>query len=575
MKILLLTATLPLWSGIWQNAPLTTESTNPPAMKTYLSATEMNKYTKRLGKVSDPRIQSRMVRDIAQMNNPKVIPELYSLLSGSNPSTLQTEILASLYKLREIDTNPKSEELLPFLKSGNNFQRAYAAVCLVKTDKVNEVAKLLYSETSEFTINTVVEELLSVAHKHKFDRLETQLKNGTTGKTPYMVKLIAASKNDPDANSELQSIANGKDNYLKSMLAEGLLVRTKGGAKLYAKLSQSNDMRVRYIIAQSGNNPDYTKSLIKQANGPQPHIAAKALISLRSHDYSSVKSTLLNKLGDQHFEVREAAADSIIAIGKTDPQLQKRLISLLPDSKKHDAALRVVNELALNELNKQIAIAATKASSAIAKTRATAAVHKYKIGSGIPALIKFGQDKLPEVRKTAAIALGHFSGPSVTQAISKLLNDQDSGVLIAAIKAAGVNGDKQFSKQLGVLLKKLTAPSDVRSAACWAIARCGTSNPRDLNQLKSLCIKKVISMEGEKMFDDLNVRISAYYSMIDLAKNNTAAKKSLAELEKSLRFAADKEFKKQLKIARAYKDGKKATPLKAEPPKPQLTVKML
>ena len=56
-------------------------------------------------------------------------------------------------------------------------------------------------------------------------------------------------------------------------------------------------------------------------------------------------------------------------------------------------------------------------------------------------------------------------------------------------------------------------------------------------------------------------------------KGNNDNKKYLADLEKSLRFASDKEFKALLKDAKAYKDCKKTKQIEVERPSPRLTIK--
>ena len=565
---------MPLWSNIWQTEPLDNQNTAAPYVKSYLSIEDMNKYSSKLTTVGDPRIQSLMVIDVSKMNNPKVIPLLYTLLKNTKSAALQTEILSAIYNLRSKDNKPDTALLVPFLTSPNHLQRAYAGARLATaTDNLSEIMTMLLSENSEFVISQTVQELLTVADKYNFGELNAHFNKNKININPYLVKLLAAGKLNPDDSQNLISIAKGKNELLKTMIAEGLRDRVKGGVKLHNLLSQSKDARTRYFSAQASQNPQFSKNLLKLTKNQPVHIISAALLSLGNKNDVEVEPVLLNMLGDKNKSVRESAAAAIIQRGQSNTKLAQRLKALLTDNNKHDAALRVISELKITGLNKQIIIAAMKATSEVSKIRSIAIISQQKIVDATPAMIKYSKDKNISVRKKTAVALGNFSNPQVISSVMQLLGDTDSLVITAATESAGRIKHKSFSKKLMSILSNYTISADTRAAACWAVARCGVADKKIMTQLKALCIKKVISMEGEKMFDHLTVRLSAYYATVDLAKINNDNKKYLADLEKSLRFASDKEFKALLKDAKAYKDCKKTKQIEVERPSPRLTIK--
>ena len=571
---ILLAAMMPLWSNIWQTEPLDNQNTAAPYVESYLSIEDMNKYSSKLTTVGDPRIQSLMVIDVSKMNNTKVIPLLYTLLKNTKSAALQTEILSAIYNLRSKDNKPDTALLVPFLTSPNHLQRAYAVARLATaTDNLSEIMTMLLSENSEFVISQTVQELLTVADKYNFGELNAHFNKNKININPYLVKLLAAGKLNPDDSQNLISIAKGKNELLKTMIAEGLRDRVKGGVKLHNLLSQSKDARTRYISAQASQNPQFSKNLLKLTKNQPVHIISAALLSLGNKNDAEVEPVLLNMLGDKNKSVRESAAAAIIQRGQSNTKLAQRLKALLMDNNKHDAALRVISELKITGLNKQIITAAMKATSEVSKIRSIAIISQQKIVDATPALIKYSKDKNISVRKKTAVALGNFSNPQVISSVMQLLGDTDSLVITAATESAGRIKHKSFSKKLMSILSNYTISADTRAAACWAVARCGVADKKIMTQLKALCIKKVISMEGEKMFDDLTVRLSAYYATVDLAKINNDNKKYLADLEKSLRFASDKEFKTLLKDAKAYKDCKKTKQIEVERPSPRLTIK--
>ena len=577
MKALVIAATLPLWSSIWKETPLTIENTARPKLSTHLSVNETKEYLSLYDKIADPRIQIKMIRDLSKMNNELVVPQLYKLLRYTNSDEVKTEILAVLYLLRSTDSKPDVKTIKPYLSSQNSMQRAYAAGCLAYHNLgISNIIELLLTEKSEFVVSQTINELLPFAHEYKFDALNQLISSDKSSSYPHIIKLLVASKSDPDTNEELLSIARGDNYKLSSMIAQGLCLRTSGGVKIHSLLAKSKDERVRYTAAKARLNKAFIPALINLADDRLPYVASTALISLAIKDNEQVSEKLLGKLGAAQSQVREAAATSLIKIATVDEQLKQRLRSLLKSGTRIDAALRVINALNVDGVEDEIVVAAQKAKTSIEKSRVARAIGNKHIILGVPELIRFSTDKDSQVRSSAAKSLGYFKGQNVSKAISKLLDDKNNEVLVAALQSAGRMKDPSLAKRVAKFLDDFHVNVDVRAASCWAIARIGVSDKDIMDKLKNLCIKKVIDVDGGTMeFDSMIVRLSAYYATVDLAKQKPNNKIYLDNLEKSFMFASGKEFKKLIKEGKMYKLGKVPQKEKVTPTKPNCTVKSI
>jgi len=278
-------------------------------------------------------------------------------------------------------------------------------------------------------------------------------------------------------------------------------------------------------------------------------------------------------LNDDHENVRETAADSIVKIAPKN--ISKQMKEALRKNNSTAPAFKIINELKIAGLETNITAALAKASSESAKERGATVAGLFTVKSALSSLVKLSSDRSPVVRLSVAKALSSFKGNDVNSKLAALAKDKNDDVATAAINSMGIVGDKSFGRALLSAAKNLKVGPDTRAAACWSIARCGVADSNTMNWLSDLCIKAVISVEGDvKMHDTLNVRISAYYAMLDLTKSGAADKKYLSKLKKTLMFAKNPEFKKALKVANAYRDGKTLKPQPVVFPVPRLTIKM-
>lgn len=237
--------------------------------------------------------------------------------------------------------------------------------------------------------------------------------------------------------------------------------------------------------------------LINVLGDPNRHVseaAVKALVLINS----SVLESLINRLGDPDFP-RKAACRVLGQLD--DPRAVRPLLTILDDQ---DSDVRVAACEALGQLGDERAVGPLVrmmgSGSSGARMAAGASLERMNKGrlaravawtidglskgaeelgrlisegeeSARDTLYQALQDKSPQIRRAACIALGKAGEVQPIEPISQLLTDKDEQVRCAACQALGMLGGQSTLASLTKCLHD-SSPS-VRKSACSALAGLG------------------------------------------------------------------------------------------------------
>jgi HEAT repeat protein len=241
------------------------------------------------------------------------------------------------------------------------------------------------------------------------------------------------------------------------------------------------------LLAGPAAFADDVADLVKQLGEGSPDARASAALRLGAMGEAAkpAAEALLKALTDENPGVQRAAVKALSQI-KPDPAVTLPLFAQVMDDARPDVALSVVQALA--EQGAEVVPVMIKAL-ADEDARYWAILVLAEIGpdakSAVPELSKLldtvkGE---PEVRREIVLAMGSIQSPESIATLIQALDDQDPGIVTAAMFALGQMGADAKSAT-SALTKGMSAEDPFqRVVSAWAVA---AANPGDEATLKTV-----------------------------------------------------------------------------------------
>lgn len=573
----------PLVLPIWKEKPLTKENSRRPELPSFLTDQEISSQIKLFKKLVDPRIRSGVPQTLSCSNNAYAVRGLESLLAFEKNQFVLADILRAIHNFKgraPINKTPLYKNLLDH--SNDEVRALAAALYFDKTGASSALTKVLEREDSQYVLNFLGDELSDQAWRFNRTALKSLINEGSPNQKAVAVYLLAQGKTDPDSLSELKDIAENGDEASRLSLCAALAQREKGGGDALAHtLAKDKRVAIRTLTASLPATKTRESLFLSLAQDEDWEVRRLACLSLGSYPTEKTISTLLKKLEDPSEPVRVAAEESLISI-KPGQSTIERLKRLLNHPVAFDSAVRILGALGVVDSAESIHAILKKARRTKTKKRCVDALGELNHKAAWQTISEFAEDESADVRKSVATALGSFAEAESFPTIVKLIGDNQLGVSLEAIRVAGQIADPYFNDCLYKVSKNVAAGGhpDKRAAACWALARINQPNKKILKWLQALCLKRVIPMEGERMFDDDHVRTSACLALVEMGKQNndimTTAEKIATQLKNPPMFNPDfnnptlRDYARQ---AFLYLKGKEIKPMQVSSEKPLFIVK--
>jgi HEAT repeat protein len=534
-SVVLATVFFPLIIPIWEKQPLNPENTACPEALTFLSEPEIRMQKVLFGKIRDSRIRSEMLDLFTRTNNPFSIPSLEEILYKEGNPDVTSDILKTIYNCRENTRLANPEKLEVFFNHKNTSARAVAAeLYLINTENPEPVFELLKKEDSLFVKRKLWKALFEKARSPNLTVCAEFMKDPDETNRAGAVKIIALKADSPDTVKILTGAADDKSPLVRHALAKGLSHRKKEGKKLLLQLKKDPSSAVRAIVASvlRTENPENLIDLLNDPDWEVRRIVAETLG--KSPDADTV-NILIERLNDKFKPVRTAVENSIVKL-KPDNEKIDKIIDSLQHKDKRNSAIRILGLLDIKKAAPAIAGILADSSSDETIRRAITALGRLNMKKSAELIARKSKNRPSAVRKAAAKALGVLNKTSTYDRLIELSKDEETEVSTEALEAMGRTRDSYFSGRLAKAARDIskTGKPENRAVACWAIAKIGTADKKTIDNLRKLFQKKILAMEGEKMYDADYVRASAVMAMATLGLKNTP--EALEEAKKAVDY---------------------------------------
>jgi HEAT repeat protein len=386
----------------------------------------------------------------------------------------------------------------------------------------------------------------------------------------------------PDSNSVLKKLVSDSSAAVRAFVAEGLGTRDAGGSVLLSTLSKDKNVQVRTFAASAKPVPDRADMHMALTKDADPEVRRLAVSALKGYKEERIINALLNTLNDPVKTVRTEAENSLIALNISRSTLKiigDRYLGRLPSAY---PAVRVLGELKDQRFKVKIGDILNTARDTDLIRRAINALAFLDYKKTAADVAKKSGSSDPLVREAVAHALGIFNVKSTFDTLVKLSADKKLNVSLAAVKAMGVTGNSYFVKTLSGVLSNVKISADMRSYACWSLARIGVSSSALVNRLQKNILQKIIPvpMAGPDYDADF-ARIAAVLTLIELGRKDksahNAAENASAKLteptEKQMTFISGATLQEYARQAELYMRGKEIIHLPLPTAEPVLTVK--
>lgn len=265
---------------------------------------------------------------------------------------------------------------------------------------------------------------------------------------------------------------------LRAQVVEALVRHGSGVVALLLEQLGAEDLEVRQAAAVALGrigDPRATPALVRALADPEVAVPAAGALA-RIGDRTAFEG-LLALLGDADPAVRQAAVAALNSIGH--PDMPARVLPLLEDRDEsiRESALRIAGYFGYPECFDAV-LARTRDESEAVRRAAVESLPFFDDPRAVSALAQALERDTPAVRAGAASALGRIGTPEALDTLAKGLDDPDAWVRFATLRALGPIRDARFGPRLLDALRDDPAPQ-VRLAAIDAVGRMGTAEALD------------------------------------------------------------------------------------------------
>jgi len=537
----------PLVVPLWQKGPILQQNSTLKKHLSFITTPDLKFQVEKFKELKDSRIKSRMLFEWSRSNNPDVVPMFFSLLKEAESDNMKSDIIINLFKMRHIKKCGGVANFAEMMSSENETIRAYSiALYLDNNGKCDDVLRLLEKEKSPFVLSIVRPLLKEHADLCSTVLLKKLLKSERSAIRAVVADVLVKQKNDPDNFPELMSVCEDKDVLVRSALAEGLSKRLSGGKKMLTTLSHDSFSTVRSFVASATPRNELLSIYITLASDPSWEVRRIVALSLGGIKTDSSISTLIKMLSDPVSEVRDAAESAIIRIKPSQSVLKKIGEQCMSVKLSRPYAITILGKLNDQRFAPQITSYLKSTSDDNIILRAVTALDNLDYKSAEELVRKQKAHSDYKIRCAVAHALGTFAKRESFDTLLELsivkkdkkTKSYSSGaipVITEAITSMGRIADPYFNKRLTDILYDVNnASSEMRSTACWSIARINKPESRSLKQLEKIILKEIIPVEGGKCFDSDVARISALLALVDMGKKDSKINVMVSEALKKL-----------------------------------------
>ena len=287
------------------------------------------------------------------------------------------------------------------------------------------------------------------------------------------------------------------------------------------------------MTAEKEETPFRTRQPQREEASPEEKPAEQ---QKREPDIRKVLDSLIEKLADAEFEVRDNAHKEIESILKErieTPKELERLVSFLKGrlSEAEDAEVRLrleritalystyiewgITEKILSEFPD--VIERLTSSEAWVRKGIVDELGRWGKPAAVPPLIRMLKDENPDIRRSVAKVLGRIGDERAVEPLAEALKDENEGVRRFVVKALGAIGDEAAVQPLIGVLKDESEL--VRRDAAEALG--SISNQEAVPHLESLWRKD----------ESKEVRIWVAFALVKITESETAFKFLLSVLK--------------------------------------------
>jgi HEAT repeat protein len=162
-----------------------------------------------------------------------------------------------------------------------------------------------------------------------------------------------------------------------------------------------------------------------------------------------------------------------------EKEFKSRLKAIVEQAEARDrelimADIRVIREAKINTFDELLEVVSNEYRDQLVRTSACWVLSRLGDEAAIPFLSEALRSAEPNVRKSAAYALGHLKHPDAIPPLAKTLaEDGDNEVRTAVAYALGYLGDSQALEPLVQILQNPEEPSRLRGMTAEALANIG------------------------------------------------------------------------------------------------------
>ncbi|NOY75654.1 MAG: HEAT repeat domain-containing protein [Kiritimatiellaeota bacterium] len=575
----------PLIIPVWKNGPLNGDNTMTPETRPFLTEPEVRTQFELFKEIADPSVRSKMVFELVRSNNPAAVPLMTRLLDSEKDPLVKTDLLKAIFNMRKIKACGKTNTIKRFLNDPHPSSRAYAAALMVDNSfDLDSVLAALRKEKSKFVITLAFKELLLTPDAPAENQLLELLESDDPLLAGETAGVLAASSKNPDEIQALAKIAEDQRLTVRSELAASLAKRKYGGLSLLSTLAKDENSSVRAFVASSTPNAKRLSLYLELSKDIDWEVEVRRLaaISLGLLDDPKSIASLRKAIADTSAPVRKAAETSLIALSPSEKVLNGIIANELAEKTSRAAAVTVLGSLKFAPAAPEILKILAESKNDDVTLRSIKALGQLKYNKARAKVMKRAESRNPSIRSAVAKTLGVFAEKKSFNTLLKLSDDKTATVATEAVKAMGVTKSSFFNTRLLRALKQMRSSAEIRSNACWSIAKTGNTPAAALAQLERLALEQVIPAMEMMEYDSDFVRISAVLALVDLGAKSPAAKEKAARaLEKLTSESAAGEFEAEIagdtlkefaRQAKLYMNGEKKIPQTPYPTtKPTLT----
>lgn len=468
----------------------------------------------------DVRLLGRTINELSQAKNRTAVPVLKDAFTVVKDLKLKSDLLRCLARY---DAAFDKKELQSLLASDDAYLRGGAAT-LYSVQKGSKASVLLkraadekgFRRLSMIELATRCEDAGTVGQWQPFLKTEAETVKAVPG-------VLRATGSNLD--SVLNALCNNASPSVRFVFASNHRLWPKNvTVGFLRKLSKDSLSTVRKEVAEAigfGRLNDLLPQLHALAASTPASVRAQAAISFRHFPEAKSFATLTTLTGDDRFQVREAAKESMLAMSGTY-DVDAAIAANMTNSNPY---------IRFNAYLVSIALKSTRHAALLAKT-----VPKEKdpeiLAAGMKAWVIAGGDasrsfilskanhKSVLVRIEMAYAIGRQRWTQGYDLLKKcVLNTKNEPEYRrVALIAMGMTENGVFSKELLWTLKNvLKSTSDQRAAAAWSAARLQKPSKPLINRLLTQVVAKVIPGPPPS-YDAKWVRISATFALNVMAK---------------------------------------------------------